>query len=168
LQQRGNGGAFSTVAGVVYDPFCGELWTAARGGPARLNGNVIHASRRKNLAEAIVAIGFSKTRDSLDQTLPVFNALLPRVRKMRMMGSAALSLVYVASGRFDAYVESGVSLWDIAGGGFILERAGGEFWHRPAPGSGHYRMIANNGLLRAKLERVARAARAAANVKRKL
>jgi myo-inositol-1(or 4)-monophosphatase len=159
LQRRSETGAFSTVAGVVYDPFCDELWTAARGGPARLNGKVIHASRRKDLAEAIVAIGFAKTEQSLHENLPVFNLLVRRVRKIRMMGAAALALTYVASGRFDAYIESGISLWDIAAGGLILECAGGEFWHRPLPGSAQYRMIANNGLLRAKLEKVARDAR---------
>jgi len=156
LQERSEGGEFSTVAGVVYDPFVDELWSAARGGPARLNGKVIHASRRKELAESIVALGFSKTEESLNENLPVFNALVRRVRKIRMMGAAALSLVYVASGRFDAYIESGISLWDIAAGGLILECAGGEFWHRPLPGCAQYRMIANNGLLRAKLEKVAR------------
>jgi myo-inositol-1(or 4)-monophosphatase len=159
LQERSEEGKFSTVAGVVYDPFVNELWSAARGEPARLNGKVIHASRRQELAESIVAIGFSKTEESLNENLPVFNALVRRVRKIRMMGAAALSLVYVASGRFDAYIESGISLWDIAAGGLILECAGGEFWHRPLPGSGQYRMIASNGLLRAKLERVARDAR---------
>jgi myo-inositol-1(or 4)-monophosphatase len=159
LQQRCEGGGFSTQVGVVYDPFCDELWTAARGGPARLNGKVIRASRRKILAEAIVAIGFSKTPESLRENLPVFNALVSRVRKIRMMGAAALALTYVASGRFDAYIESGISLWDIAAGGLILECAGGEFWHRPLPNSDKYHMIANNGLLRAKLERLARAAR---------
>ena len=159
LQERTDGGEFSTVIGVVYDPFCDELWTAIRGGPARLNGKVIHASRRGNLAEAIVAIGFSKTRRSLNENLSLFNALVRRVRKIRMMVAAALSLTYVASGRFDAYIESGVSLWDIAAAGLILECAGGEFWHRPVPGTAQFRMIANNGLLRAKLERVARAAR---------
>jgi myo-inositol-1(or 4)-monophosphatase len=159
LQQRCEGGGFATQIGVVYDPFCDELWTAVRGGPARLNGKVIHASRRKILAEAIVAIGFSKTSESLQENLPVFNVLVRRVRKVRMMGAAALALTYVASGRFDAYIESGISLWDIAAGGLILECAGGEFWHRPLANSDKYRMIANNGLLRGKLERIARAAR---------
>jgi myo-inositol-1(or 4)-monophosphatase len=159
LQQRRAGGQFRTVLGVVYDPFCNELWTAVRGRPARLNGRIIRASRRKELAEAMVAIGFSKTRESLDENLPLFNALVRRVRKIRMMGSAALALTYVASGRFDAYIEAGVSLWDIAAGGLILECAGGEFWHRTVPETGLCRMIANNGLLRGKLERLARAAR---------
>jgi myo-inositol-1(or 4)-monophosphatase len=161
LQERSEAGEFFTAVGVVYDPFCDELWTAARGQPARLNGKVIHASRRKKLAEAIVSIGFSKTRESLAENLPVFNALVQRVRKIRMMGAAALALTYVASGRFDAYIESGISLWDIAAGGLILECAGGEFWHHPLPGSAQYRMIASNGLLRAKLARVARGARKA-------
>jgi myo-inositol-1(or 4)-monophosphatase len=159
LQARAPGGEFSTVAGVVYDPFVDELWSAARGAPARLNGKVIHVSRREELAQAIVAIGFSKTEESLAENLPVFNALVRRVRKIRMMGAAALSLVYVASGRFDAYIESGISLWDIAAGGLILECAGGEFWHRPLPGCAQYRMIAHNGLLRGKLEKIARQAR---------
>jgi myo-inositol-1(or 4)-monophosphatase len=150
---------FSTILGVVYDPFCDELWTAVRGGPAMLNGRRIHASRRTVLAEAIVAIGFAKEGASLRENLPVFNALVKKVRKMRIMGSAALTLAYVASGRFDASIESGINLWDIAAAGFILERAGGEFWRRPIAGSQTYRMLANNGLLRRQLEDLARTAR---------
>jgi myo-inositol-1(or 4)-monophosphatase len=161
LQSRTSATAeFQTVVGIVYDPFCDEIWTGIVGGPARLNGRIIHASKRKALDEAIVAIGFSKTEKSMNENLPVFNALVRRVRKMRMMGAAALSLSYVASGRFDAYIESGVSLWDIAAAGLILECAGGEFWRQPTNDSGQYRMLANNGLLRKKLEAVATAARA--------
>jgi myo-inositol-1(or 4)-monophosphatase len=160
LQQRPNPAKeFQTILGVVYYPFCDELWTAIVGGSARLNGKVIRASRRSALEESIVAIGFSKTEKSLNENLPVFNALVRRVRKIRMMGAAALSLAYVASGRFDAYIESGVSLWDIAAAGLILECAGGEFWRQPIGDTGQYRMLANNGLLRRKLDAVARAAR---------
>jgi len=160
LQTRASASAdFVTVVGVVYDPFCDELFTAMRGGPALLNGRRIHASRKKELAEAIVAIGFSKEEAALRENLPVFNAMVRKVRKMRIMGSAALSLSYVAAGRFDAYIESGIHLWDIAAAGFILERAGGEFWRRPIPGSQKYRMLPNNGLLRRKLERIATTAR---------
>ena len=115
LQERAKSSDdFSTIVGVVYDPFCDELWTAVRGGPAKLNNRRIHASRRTVVAEAIVAIGFAKEAASLRENLPVFNALVRRVRKMRIMGSAALSLAYVATGRFDAYLESGINLWDIA------------------------------------------------------
>jgi myo-inositol-1(or 4)-monophosphatase len=160
LQERGeNPGpdayedGFETVAGVVYDPFCDELWTAAGDGPAKLNGRVIRVSSRSKLNEAIVSVGFAKTRENLKSTLPLFNRLVHRVRKLRMMGSAALALTYVAGGRFDLYLESGIRLWDIAAGGFILERAGGEFWRQPAASGEEYayRMIASNGLLRRKL-----------------
>ncbi len=145
---------YQTVAGVVYDPFCDELWTAARGGPARLNGRVIHASQRSKLAEAIVSIGFAKHKFTMDKMLPALNRLLPRVRKVRMMGAAALSLVYVASGRMDAYLEYGLRLWDIAAGGLILECAGGDFWNQPVAGEHTYRIVANNGLLRRPLQRI--------------
>jgi myo-inositol-1(or 4)-monophosphatase len=159
LQERDEKGTgYATIVGVVYDPFCEELWTAARGGPARMNGKVIRVSRRNKLSLAIVAIGFAKDPESLRENLPVFNALVPRVLKIRMMGSAALALVYVAGGRLDAYLESGISIWDIAAGGFILERAGGEFWRRPIAGEYKYRMLASNGLLRGKVERVAKKA----------
>jgi myo-inositol-1(or 4)-monophosphatase len=138
---------YQTLVGVVYDPFCDELWTAARGQPARLNGRIIHVSRRRRLREAIISIGFAKTRESLEATLPYFVELVHRVRKLRVMGSAALALTYVASGRFDAYIERGIRLWDIAAGGLIVECAGGQFW-RQAAGDQAYRMIASNGLLR--------------------
>ncbi len=139
---------YKTLVGTVYDPFCDELWTARRGQNARLNGKVIHVSRRRKLNEAVVSIGFTKSRESLDATLPYFARLVHRVRKIRMMGAAALGLVYVASGRFDAYIESEIRLWDIAAGGLIIECAGGEFWHQPLAVKHTYRLIATNGLLR--------------------
>ena len=138
LQTRANDGSYETIVGVVYDPFTDELWTAIRGGPARLNGKIIRVSQRKNLRECIVSIGFAKTRSSLEDTLPYFNQLVRRVRKVRMVGAAALAMTYVATGRFDAYVERGIHLWDIAAGGLIVECAGGEFWRRPIPGDHAY------------------------------
>lgn len=139
---------YQTVVGVVYDPFCDEMWTAIRGQPARLDGRPIRVSRRPKLSEAIVSIGFAKSRESLEALLPYFNQLVYRVRKIRMMGAAALALTYVASGRFDAYIERGINIWDIAAGGLILECAGGEFWRQPVDKQHTYRMVASNGLLR--------------------
>jgi myo-inositol-1(or 4)-monophosphatase len=145
---------YTTIVGVVYDPFADEMWTAIRGQPARLNGRVIHVSDRSQLREAIVSIGFAKTLTSLENTLPYFNQLVRRVRKVRIMGAAALALTYVASGRFDAYVERGIRLWDIAAGGLIVECAGGEFWREQIPGKYAYGMITTNGRLRKKLEAI--------------
>jgi myo-inositol-1(or 4)-monophosphatase len=132
------------------------MWTAVRGQPARMNGKVIHVSRRRNLADCIVTMGFSKSEASLRRTLPFFQKLVPRVRKVRLTGAAALDLTYVASGRFDAFIERGVRLWDIAAGGLILECAGGEFWHEAVEGVHTYRLIANNGLVRKKLQSLQR------------
>ena len=144
-----------TLLGVIYDPFADEIWTATHTGPARLNGRVIHVSDRRKLADCLVTTGFAKSKKSVDEMLPFFGKLAYSVRKVRMMGSAALALTYVASGRLDAYVESRVNLWDIAAGGLILERAGGEFWKQPLPdGENVFRLIANNGRVRKELQRM--------------
>jgi len=143
--------AYETVVGVVYDPFCDELWTAITGCPAFLNGRIIRVSRRSRLDEAIVSVGFAKYTSTLRQMIPVLNRLAHRVRKIRIMGSAALALTYVASGRMDGYLESGIRLWDIAAGGLILECAGGDFCREPMAGEHKFRVLANNGLLRRKL-----------------
>jgi myo-inositol-1(or 4)-monophosphatase len=142
---------YQTIVGVVYDPFTDETWTAIRGEPTKLNGHGTRVSPRKELKEAIVCVGFAKSRHSMERALPHFIWLARRVRKMRMMGAAALGLAYVASGRFDAYIERGVSLWDVAAGGLIVECAGGIFWTKPIPGRCKIRMIASNGLIHGQL-----------------
>jgi myo-inositol-1(or 4)-monophosphatase len=144
--------SYQTVVGVVYDPFCDEMWTGIRGHPAYLNGEVIRVSRRKRLNETIISIGFAKSKTTLSQMLPVLNRLAHRVRKIRIMGAAALAMTYVANGRMDGYLEAGIRLWDIAAGGLILECAGGDFWHEPVAGEHKYRVMANNGRLRRALQ----------------
>jgi myo-inositol-1(or 4)-monophosphatase len=144
---------FETMAGVVYDPFTNELYTAIRDEKAKLNGKPIAVSDRTRLDEAIISVGFAKSAASLDQMLPEFNSLVHKVRKIRIMGAAALAMVYVAAGRFDAYIEGGVRLWDIAAGGLILECAGGDFWNRPIDRDHTYKILANNGKLRKKLQK---------------
>lgn len=148
------GTSFESIVGVVYDPFADEMWTAIRGQKSRLNGTVIHVSTRRKLEEAIVALGFAKQRFTLNKTLPKFNGLIHRVRKIRIMGAAALSLVYVATGRMDAYLEYGLRLWDIAAGGLIIECAGGEFLFEEVGGDYTYQILASNGHLARSLERV--------------
>ena len=63
---------YRTVVGVVYDPFCDELWTAIRCQPTRLNGKIIRVSKRTKLADSVVSIGFAKNRANLERALPVF------------------------------------------------------------------------------------------------
>ena len=138
---------FQSEVGVVYDPFMDDLWTAIRGKPARLNGRIAKVSTRARLDESIVSLGFAKSQDSLKAAQADFLELTHRVRKIRIMGSAALALTYVACGRFDAYVEAGVRLWDIAAGGLIVECAGGSFVTQALPGEHRYGLIASNGLI---------------------
>jgi len=147
---------FESVVGVVYDPFTDEMWTAIRGQPARMNGKVIRVSQRKTLDESIVALGFAKQRITLNKMLPVFNGLIHRVRKIRIMGAAALALVYVGTGRMDAYLEYGLRLWDIAAGGLIVECAGGEFWSEAVGDDYTYQILASNGLIARPLERASK------------
>ena len=72
--------------------------------------------------------------------------MIHRVRKTRMMGSAALDCAYVASGRLDAYVEAGISIWDVAAGILLVENAGGKITMTPRPDKpGKYAIIASSG-----------------------
>ena len=146
LQQRGK-----SVVGVIYTPFTDELWTTIRGEPTRLNGKIVRVSNRSKLAEAVIAMGFSKSRANIEKTLPHLNRLARRVKKIRIMVSAALELAYVASGRLDAYIERTFNLWDVAAGQLLVDNAGGEFYALPAPHD-KLRMCADNGRLRKKLQ----------------
>ncbi len=140
-----------SVVGVIYDPFTDELWSTVAGQPTRLNGRIVHVSNCTKVEEAIIAFGFSKSQNNLEKCLPHFVRLTRRARKIRVLGSAALELVYVASGRLDAYVERTINLWDVAAGALLLENAGGEFHAVPAP-EGKMRMCADNGKLRKQLK----------------
>lgn len=144
-----------SVLGVVYDPFQEEMWTVLRGEQARLNGKRVKVSTRDRLDQCLVTIGFGKTHEGMDDSMAYFSRVTRKVRKVRIMGSAALGLAYLATGRLDGYVEVGLSLWDIAAGSLLVEAAGGEFWSRPIPGEAYkYRVVATNGLIRKKLERI--------------
>jgi myo-inositol-1(or 4)-monophosphatase len=113
--------------GVIYDPQRDELWQAQLGGASLMNGKPIRVSERTDLGDAVVSIGFSKSKATINAGIQLLPKYVERVRKCRMMGSAALDLAYVATGRFDAYIEQSVSLWDVAAGKIILENAGGTF-----------------------------------------
>jgi myo-inositol-1(or 4)-monophosphatase len=146
-QQRTGPDQWQSVAGVVLDPERDELFAAARGGPVTLNDQPIHVSDRAELAEAIMAIGFFKSADTIQRSLQDFQHLVGRVRKMRLMGAAALDVCYVACGRYDAYIEYGIKLWDIAAGQLILEQAGGAVGIAPAPEPHTFNVCMWNGRL---------------------
>ena len=113
------------LAGVIYDPMRDELFAAAQGQMATLNGKPMAVSQRAQLSECIVSVGLAKVAETIHLNLPVLAELIHRVRKTRMMGSAALDMAYVACGRLDAYIEAGISLWDVAAGILLVGNAGG-------------------------------------------
>ncbi|HTV41699.1 MAG TPA: inositol monophosphatase family protein [Candidatus Sulfotelmatobacter sp.] len=143
--------SYQSIVGVIYDPFTDELWTATLGGKTKLNGRVVTASRRANVKDAIVAMGFSKNRENLEKSIPHLNSIARRAKKIRIMGSAAIELAYVACGRLDAYIERTINIWDIAAGALMVECSGGEMFLKELP-DGRLRMCADNGLLRKKLK----------------
>jgi myo-inositol-1(or 4)-monophosphatase len=116
--------ADGTLAGVVYDPMRDEVWSAERGGPARLDGVPVRGSEREDLATAMVATGFGYDAEVRRVQAEVVAGLLPHVRDIRRFGSAALDLAWTAAGRYDAYFERGVHHWDVAAGALVCECAG--------------------------------------------
>ena len=136
------------LLGVIFDPMMNELFVTEKGGTPTLNGQPIHVSRRAQLSEAMITVGFSKSKDSIDAGMRRFARLLSQVRKTRMLGSAALGMAYVACGRLDAYIEEVISLWDVAAGILLVETAGGRArLFEKDKALEKYSMCCTNGLL---------------------
>jgi myo-inositol-1(or 4)-monophosphatase len=115
------------VAGAVLDAVGDQLFSAALGGGARLDGRpLLRPPRRAGapLGEALVATGFSYDPDRRAAQAAVLTHVLPRVRDIRRMGAAAVDLCSVALGRVDAFYERGLAPWDLAAGGLIAAEAG--------------------------------------------
>jgi len=140
------------IVGVIYDPIRNEMWAGQKGDVSKLNGSRIHVSDRTELAETVISIGLAKTGETINTNFPLLQHMIHRVRKCRVLGSAALDMAYVACGRFDAYIETGISLWDIAAGWLLVENAGGTVDLRPRENmKDKYSIVASNGLIDLKL-----------------
>jgi myo-inositol-1(or 4)-monophosphatase len=140
------------MVGVIYDPIRREMWKGQKGETSRLNGDPVHVSDRADLAEAVVSVGLAKTGETINANFPLLQQMVHRVRKCRLLGSAALDMAYVACGRLDAYIEQGISLWDIAAGWLLVENAGGTVDVRPREDmKDKYSIVASNGIVDLKL-----------------
>lgn len=113
-----------TVAGAVYLPNADEMFAASRGGGATLNGTAISASSVTSLALAMVGTGFNYVAERRVHQADRIRLLLPLVRDIRRIGSAAADLCAVACGRLDAYFEEHLNSWDYAAGVLIAAEAG--------------------------------------------
>lgn len=134
------------VLGVIHDPMMRETWTVEKGGSPKLNGKPVQTSPRTKLEEAVLFVGCGKDEQALSTGLERFKRGSLRARKMRMMGSAALGMAYIACGRLDSYVESRISLWDIAAGRLLVEAGGGKVDLTPVEGKTDvWAIVASNG-----------------------
>lgn len=110
----------------IYDPNREELFTAQRGGGAFLNGTPMRVSSSTPLINALLVTGFPyDVQTRLEEVMGLFSAFVGRARGIRRLGSAAIDLCYVASGRLDGFWEGGLKPWDIAAGALLVEEAGG-------------------------------------------
>ena len=115
------------IAGAVFEPFRGELFTASRGGGAWLGEERLHVSSTERLERALVGTG---VQSDDPEVIAGFGrrivALSTHCRGVRCVGSPALSLAYVAAGRADAFLErDGTYAWDVAAGALMITEAGG-------------------------------------------
>ncbi len=114
------------LAAVVYDPTRDELFSAAQGSGAQLNGKPIHVSKATLLKECLVATGFPSHKRHKNPNIHFYHQITLRTHGVRRAGSAALDLCNVASGRFDGFWEFNLNPWDTAAGVLIVEEAGGK------------------------------------------
>jgi myo-inositol-1(or 4)-monophosphatase len=112
------------VAGAVFVPMMGELFSAARGAGASLNDTPLHVSGATELPVSLMATGFSYDRDVRRAQVRRLVAVVDATRDVRRSGSAAIDLCWVAAARVDAYFEERLNSWDVAAGELIATEAG--------------------------------------------
>jgi len=114
------------VLGNVYNPATDELFTAAKGQGAFLNGEPIRVSTTAELNQSFLATRFPyDMRDGRPTNLGLFSHLAVNAKAIQSDGSATLDLAFVAAGRFDGFWEMRLSPWDLAAGVLLIEEAGG-------------------------------------------
>jgi myo-inositol-1(or 4)-monophosphatase len=122
------------VAGVVVDVAKGECFTATRGGGAWCDGTRLAVRTLAEPGEQLVATGFNYEKDVRVLQSRAAARMMPAVRDIRRLGSAALDLCWLGAGRIDAYVEEGLNEWDLAAGGLVAEEAGARVEVHPGVG----------------------------------
>ncbi len=116
-----------TIFGVVYEVSHKECFHAIEGGKAYCNEKEIHVSRVQSLNESLLATGFPYYHtEKKENYLEIIRIFLEQTHGIRRLGSAAIDLAYVACGRMEGFFEYNLKPWDVAGGAFILQQAGGK------------------------------------------
>jgi myo-inositol-1(or 4)-monophosphatase len=112
---------------VVYDVMRQELFTAARGAGAQLDGRKIRVSKQRELEGSLIATGFPFRLEAehFSAYVEQLRVIMAQAAGVRRAGAAALDLAYVAAGRVDAFWEIGLKPWDTAAGALLIQEAGG-------------------------------------------
>lgn len=116
---------WTALAGAVFAPALGELFTAARGEGARLGSQTLHLADERGAAGALLGTGFGYDPATHAGDLARLARVMPIARDVRRIGAASLDLSYVAAGRLDGYFERGLNPWDHAAAGLVVREAGG-------------------------------------------
>lgn len=135
------------VLGVIYDFATDRLYSGTVGGGASCNGKPIQVSTVQTFSQAALVTGFPSSRDFGDQSLHNSIKRIQKFKKIRMIGSAALSLAYVSRGFVDAYHEEDIWLWDVAAGLALVRAAGGDFTISEIKPTWQLDVYATNGII---------------------
>jgi myo-inositol-1(or 4)-monophosphatase len=136
------------LMGVIYDFVSDKMYSGIVGEGALCNGEPIAVSQTASYASASLATGFPSARDYSDASLAVSIRKVQQFKKIRMIGSAALSIAHVANGALDAYFEEDIWIWDVAAGLALLKAAGGNFSISEIKDTWQLDVFAYNGVLR--------------------
>ena len=141
------------TVGVIYEPRLGELFTAATGHGAHLNGVPMHVSACGKLADALLSTGFPAAFEAQRRAFASWQKLSESAQALRRTGSTAINLAYVACGRFDGYWATDNYAWDVAAGVVLVREAGGTVTGVHGGDYDPFRMdiSATNGVIHAEL-----------------
>lgn len=139
------------LLGIIYDLNRNEMFTGLVAEGAWLDSMPIMVSNVVEESEAVLCTGFPVTTDFAEAALLNFVKDVQSYKKVRLLGSAALSLAYVASGRADAYQENDIAIWDVAAGISIVKAAGGVVHFRQSEITNRFIVRAANGFLLSKV-----------------
>lgn len=133
------------VLGVVHEFLHDRLYVGVVGQGATCNGRPLAVSAVGETAQAVIATGFPAHSNFGTEALAGFVGKVQRFKKVRLLGSAALSLAHVAAGAVDAYAENGIHFWDVAAGLALVKAAGGDYRASPPDDRWRCDVTAGNG-----------------------
>lgn len=142
----------SMVAGVVYDPFHRECFSAAKGSGTFLNGRPVRVdTSRKTLIEGLLVTGYPSNKKFHERLQRVnYHRVIESCANLRALGAAALEMAYIACGRLTGFWENTLRPWDVAAGSLLVEEAGGRVTDIDGNGlnlEGYPSIVASNGLI---------------------